>query len=414
MPKHPSFKIRQAHDRAKPYYFEIPATRSASGKRQRFFFGTRKEAETAVELEKVRISNFGTMVVHLPAEVRREAVRAQEILEPLGIGLREAAEQVAKARRILDPINANILEAAEQYFQHQIEMAKSCTFAGLLQDFLASKEREGVSSAYRSQIKGTLNRMLPRLGERIVSTISTKDLSTAIDGLKASPASTRAHLRVLRAAFNFGIDRDYLTTNPVSKIKPPKQKTREVHILSNEQCRALLHAAQNNDPELLPYFALGLFAGLRPTEAQHLDWKEVELERKRIFVRNRAANIKEQIGRFVPIENCLQEWLKGHIQTSGRLTPVPNFRKRFAAVRSWADEGLKKDHLENEATLSEHWTPDCMRHTAASNWDALRGTIAETCMWLGHSERIHRKHYYRPLPWSNAEAFWNIRPESNR
>ncbi|MCB1229377.1 MAG: hypothetical protein KDN19_03885, partial [Verrucomicrobiae bacterium] len=71
MPKKPSLEIKEDQSRSKPYYFSVPATCSASGKRERRFFETKGEAKTAREVELSRIANFGTSLATLPSDVRR-------------------------------------------------------------------------------------------------------------------------------------------------------------------------------------------------------------------------------------------------------------------------------------------------------------------------------------------------------
>ena len=161
---------------------------------------------------------------------------------------------------------------------------------------------------------------------------------------------------------------------------------------------------------MLPYFAIGVFAGLRPSEVTALDWRDVDFEREEIFVRHQEANSKERVGRSVPLEPTLRRWLQLSVNRTGDVTPSLNHRKRFEAIRLHADKWLQERGQEESATLADNWDQDCMRHTAASHWDARTGNRAQTAFWLGHTEDVHKMHYLHPVNKPDAEGFWQIVP----
>jgi len=412
MPKKPSLEIKQDPSRKRPFYFSIPASCSSSGIRERRYFETKGEAKTGRELELTRINNFGTSQATLPSEVRRDAVRAEKLLEPHGLTVFEAVRQFIDAKETLDQIDCSVPDAAKAHLQSELDRAKSSTLTALFSEFLLSKEQEKLSDAYLTQIERCKDAFDDDLGQIRCCDLTTKLIRQSLSRFEDRSATYSAHLRILKAVLNFGIEHDYLVNNPAQKVKPPKQAPREVGILTNAQVKALLLAASNEDKELLPFFAISIFAGLRPTEVSRLDWADINLAKKEIFVRTKGASSKERVGRSVPITKNLGLWLKQAMQDGGKLTPKSNFRKRFEAVRDNADETLLKVKMKKHATLSKEWDADCMRHTAASNWDALTGNMARTALWLGHTEQVHRRHYYHPVNEAEAKEFWKITPNS--
>ena len=69
--------------------------------------------------------------------------------------------------------------------------------------------------------------------------------------------------------------RNYCVGNPVVKTADAKEIEGTVGILTVAETARLLEAA---DAELVPFIAIGAFAGLRRAELERLDWSEVDLE----------------------------------------------------------------------------------------------------------------------------------------
>ena len=86
-----------------------------------------------------------------------------------------------------------------------------------------------------------------------------------------------------------------------------------VRVLAPEEARRLLTAAH---PSIVAWFALGLFAGLRPTEAAKLAWNDIGDK----FIRVHASIAKIRRNRLAPILDPLPEWpaLAKRKRTGGR------------------------------------------------------------------------------------------------
>ena len=414
MPKLPSITPRKVTGKAKPWQLNIPATISETGKRQRLYFATKKEGEAHAALIVKRREEFGTKTVLLSPAVRKQAVEACDELRGLDVSLSGAVHEYVAACEAARAAGGTLTDAVEHFVAWKAQVEQSVTLDELFQEFISTKQLNGISDSYVNQLNSVRRRFVPLFGETPVCDISARSLSAVLRDLELGKATYNASLRVLSAAFTYAVNHEYAADNPVKKIEKAKLGAREVKILTNEQTAALVEVA---DFDFRPYFLFGLFAGLRPTETQRLRWEDVDLEERRIFV-NSSANQKEQIGRFVPIESNLYEWLKSYAGSVGSVVSSKGFRQRFEASRESADELLRKAESkvlvkkpESAAKLSSQWDADCLRHTAASNWGALHSDIPKVCMWLGHTEKVHRKHYHRPIPRSQADHFWAIAPK---
>ena len=45
-----------------------------------------------------------------------------------------------------------------------------------------------------------------------------------------------------------------------------------------------MFAVHEHTPDMVPYFAIALFAGLRPKEAEQLDWENINFDKSTIKV----------------------------------------------------------------------------------------------------------------------------------
>ena len=97
----------------------------------------------------------------------------------------------------------------------------------------------------------------------------------------------------------------------MATISPIATDRGEPEILSLEQCRRLLAAAAGcRDGVLVPYVALGLFCGIRPTELSRLSWKEIDLDQQTVTVGAKLAKMRQR--RIVAISDNALEWLLPH------------------------------------------------------------------------------------------------------
>ena len=180
-----------------------------------------------------------------------------------------------------------------------------------------------------------------------------------------------------------------------------KLPEKEVVTLTTTQAAELI-AAADADFDLLPYHAIGLFAGIRPMELQRLAWSDIDLREKHIHIRPEVSKTGRR--RIVDMEPNLCAWLGGFIarggDATGLVTPSVNLRKQLREVRSTAGVG--------------DWHQDVMRHTYASNWLAQHGDINKLTLFMGHeSTDMLWKHYHKATKQRDAVRYWKIKPAAS-
>lgn len=260
-------------------------------------------------------------------------------------------------------------------------------------------------------------------GRKLAATFSPAQAEDWI--FAANTDSMRAaRRRAAHAVFEFAMRRGYIDRNPVATVERVEPAPRdEVCILTAADAAELMSRAEKHAPALVPYLAIGLFAGLRPmNELRGLDWRDIDLAGGNITVRR--ASSKTNRARLVPISDNLRAWLEtvppsrrtGSIYYSRRLLDwiagkEPRQDRRIAEpgkIKRAAKKKGKKTRMEFEPIP---WGQDILRHTRTSFRLAQTKNAPMVAEEGGHTPTIMRQHYAnRTIRAAEVEAFWNIMP----
>jgi integrase len=184
-----------------------------------------------------------------------------------------------------------------------------------------------------------------------------------------------------------------VVANPCREVHVEKGDRPAPEILTVEQCRKLLKAAQaHKEGRLVPWLAISLFAGLRPFEITRLTWQQINLKDGEI--RLEANQTKTGRPRVVSICPTLRAWLMRHKDET--IFP-PNWLKDFRAVR--------------KAAGVERWPSDAARHTAISHFFRKTGSYGLTAEQFGNSESIIKAHYQGRVTSEDTKKFYGLKPQ---
>ncbi len=264
-------------------------------------------------------------------------------------------------------------------------------------------------------------------GRKLAATFSPAQAEDWI--FAANTDSMRAaRRRAAHAVFEFAMRRGYIDRNPVATVERVEPAPRdEVCILTATDAAELMSRAEKHAPALVPYLAIGLFAGLRPmNELRGLDWRDIDLEGGNITVRR--ASSKTNRARLVPISPNLRAWLEtvppsrrtGSIYYSRRLLDwivgkAPRQDRRIAEpgkIKRKAKTEGKKTRMEFEPIP---WGQDILRHTRTSYRLAQTKNAPLVAEEGGHTLAIMKMHYTnRTISSASVEKYWAILPSNNR
>ena len=343
---------------------------------------------------------------NIDAHKAREAQDRAEVLED-AISLLHLAHHerldVLEAREVLRGM-ASLREAAEFYVRHHAAEAGSCTVDELLKQYVHAKEASNRREWHIKTIGYRIGRFAQDFGSRKVCDITSAQVERWLDsyrtsrGKPLSPVSRNNFLTYLNGFFNFAIKHNAAGVNPIEKIDRARYDRGEIAILTPEQVRVLLFAARKHTPELVPYLAIAVFAGVRPNELRRLDWDHVNFELRYIHITSTAAKGRSE--RYIDMEDVLVSWLDPWRGESGPMCPQDTytFTRLFNKAR-------------REAGLKSGWANDVLRHTYASYHVARYERKDRTALMMGHSVKMLDKHYRKPLHRSHVAEFWGTRPD---
>jgi integrase len=362
-------RVRKYSDSNRPHFKFVVNYREA-GKRKRKFFEAKEPANAFAAFKNADLRKYGVEGAELSGRLRGEAAECVERLSAFGKTLTDAT---------------NFLVA------HLKASERSITAAALVDQIIAAKKADGMSVRYIQDLRSRLPRFAKKFDGQMVATITTAEINNWLRSLQVGATTRNNFRRTLVTLFSYAVDHGYATSNPAEKAEKAKVIDAPPGILTVQQTARLLEAAS---PQLLPYIAIGAFAGLRRAELERLDWREIDFESGLIEVT--AKKSKTARRRFVRIQPNLREWLLPVRKHSGNVAP-DNFPKQFDAARV-------------AAGITE-WPDNALRHSLASYHLAHFKDAAALALEMGHENSGMIFNHYRELvrP-KEAERYWNIRP----
>ena len=370
----PAFRKKRDEKGLAAWAVNVPPDLSPTGRRQELFFSRKSNANTECEKLRTRKDNFGiSLTAMTPARIA------------------EAGE----AFKLLDPIGVSLLDAVRDYVAGHKQRNESISFKGLFDLFLKAKADR--NPAYLRELRIARDRM-PELHELLVCDISARNLESILNAM--TPGARNPAMRYLRAVFNYGIKRGYLTENPIAKLDFAVRPRREVETVPVGQVAGMLNHALENDLELLPFLVLGFFAGIRPNgELLELEWSDVKSDE--IVIRPEVSKTNRR--RFIDLSENAKVWLQAYADRGGAMVGK--------VVRYSASELRTHRTANRQASGITHWPQQAMRHTFCSCWLAVNHDINRLVLMSGHdSVDTMWRAYHAGILESEAKKFWNIRP----
>jgi integrase len=293
------------------------------------------------------------------------------------------------------------------------------TVAAAVESFLEAKRLEigNKESSNTLALKTRLGKFAAAFGPRIIATISTAEISDWILGLagpkkpttrqlaKGRPVNSGAlsmqtkknHRLAVHAFFAWTKSRGMVGANPVSESARPKVPKVAPGILKPAEVGAFL-ATIASTPEILPFWSVRIFAGIRESEACRMTWEMVDLGKLKI---NLPATVtKTGRPRGVDIQPALAAFLAPLAKKSGFIAPQSEMSRRWQLGKAFPE-----GH-----TAPRNWA----RHTFATMHLHGFQDAGKTSLQLGHGEspEMLNAHYASYATDEEAAAFWAIRPET--
>ncbi len=381
--KHPSaFVISEFTNPSGEVVFRVAGW--LDGKRVRRNFATRPEAKAEVDALEIQRLQGETGIRPTVTRLTEDQLHEAEAV------FKRLSGKPHSLSFWVDYALANYREPARQ---------KSITEA--IADYIALKEHELaqdlISEPYLVRLRREMNRLPKRCPAVTMSDLTPARLVAYFEFGRASRKTYNNRRGVISGFLKFAQQRDWIAENPL--IKVPAQRIRRrrggAQTLTATAAKELMEFVETNHPSAVPFFALCLFAGIRPClrtgEIVRLKPSHVRLDEGKIRIDGEVSKIREP--RTITIQPNLAAWLRAYPLEMNPIIPA------------------NLQHLRERAVEKFNLTHDVMRHTYISMFVAKFRSIGEAVLQAGNSESIIRKHYLDLKDPSEAELFYGIMPK---
>lgn len=314
----------------------------------------------------------------------------------------------------------------KNYRESELERTVEEAVKEYLDERQKDQKRSIISVRQHDSIRSEFSWFEIALGGRNVSDISAEHICDYMEKPRQHPRQRRKPTEtpslktwnnrrgLLNTFFEFCRTKKFVSGNPVQNVPQYRIKHRRAtaETLDVKQAAELMAFLETyTGPKykrptavyaegfLVPFFALALFAGVRP------DWKNGEickLRPKDIDFRTNVIRIEPETSkinekRHIKIQPNLKRWLERYPLPEEGAVPKPNAERILRDVRQRFELGH-----------------DVLRHTYISMTVGAFRSVGDAALQAGNSEAVIRKHYLDLKSIEEADQFWRIVPKGEK
>lgn len=355
------------------------------GKRIRKNYPTQAEATAARQMLEIQ---------HLQSEtgVRTTATRlTDEQLHEAEAAFRRLAGKPRPLSFYLDYALANYREP---------ESLKPLSDA--IEDYKRAKAHEHeqghLSAPQLARIGWDLKRLDEHFPKRAVAELTLPAIVAFLEQGRPGMKTYNNRRGIVSTFFKHAFHRGWIAENPMPKVphyRIRRKRGSAVTFTTAQAAELMEHFETYEGGRWIPYFALCLFAGIRPGvpdgEITKIKPEDVNLETGIISISADVSKVREP--RRITIQPNLAAWLRAYPLTKFPIV-IGNFKKR-------------REKFRDRFNLSH----DVLRHTFISMFVAKFRSIGEAAIQAGNSESIIRRHYLDLKSTEEGAAFFDIMPK---
>ncbi len=360
-----------------------------NGDRIRKIYSTRSEAEQErADLESEAAGQT------TPTQFKRTRLKDNQLADA------EAAIKTADDRKLAE-IVSHYVSLEKRLKSRGIDIDSAVTFAeshyreelisvsilNAHNDFL--KTRDDKELRTRRFYESALRLLLTPDPNKELSAFTVSDLEKILSRYN-NINSKRAYRTAFSVFFNWAVRHHYCLENPCDRLDKLPRDRSQIAVLSLDECKRLLYAATLlQDGATAASVAIGLFAGLRPSEIEDLRPEDIVKDRIRVS----GGKMRRKLKRTVPIPPALSAWLK-----------------KFPFKGQPKGWNYKRKKLK-QATNAKKWVQDIIRHTSITFQTERDKNEALTAYNCGTSIQMMNQHYRDTIDDDKLiHTFWNLTP----
>lgn len=301
-------------------------------------------------------NQYGDALKPLTREQLMDATQARAML-PDGISFKTAVETFLAAQMTMD--------TGVVYDSPTLEKAAAL--------FLKSREKQVATKTLDEYSRYIASLIVFVGGDMAVDQVHRDAIGHHVENLTNSMRN--ATLTYLSAFFVWCIKQGYAMDNPCLHVDKARKAAPPLGVLSILDFKELLQRAVAIDPSVIPYLAVGAFAGVRPYETLRL----VPDKFKSHYIMLDASVTKTANARTVEIRPNLRAWLEAY-PFAVPSTDISAVNKRVRKL------------CQIEPVIQ--WPHDCLRHSFATYAYELTKEANLISAEMGHAgTAVFFKHY---------------------
>lgn len=271
-----------------------------------------------------------------------------------------------------------------------------------IEDYKRAKAHEHeqghLSAPQLARIGWDLKRLDEHFSKRAVAELTLPAIVAFLEQGRPGMKTYNNRRGIVSTFFKHAFHRGWIAENPMPKVphyRIRRKRGSAVTFTTAQAAELMEHFETYEGGRWIPYFALCLFAGIRPGvpdgEITKIKPEDVNLETGIISISADVSKVREP--RRITIQPNLAAWLRAYPLTKFPIV-IGNFKKR-------------REKFRDRFNLSH----DVLRHTFISMFVAKFRSIGEAAIQAGNSESIIRRHYLDLKSTEEGAAFFDIMPK---
>ena len=192
--------------------------------------------------------------------------------------------------------------------------------------------------------------------------------------------------RTLKSAFNKAINWNYISVNPLVKVKLPKLPKPDPAYINHLQLDSIIEKEKN--PDLRDIYVLAFHSGMRLNEILNLKWYSLDFTKQEIRVQNTDSfTTKSKRDRTIPMNQTLLELLRKRVPKVLSIYKDEYVFEKTKGVRYcqfYVSKKFKKAVIEAKLSNKIHF--HSLRHGFISNLIQRNCSLAVVQQLAGHSQ----------------------------
>ncbi|MFH0925825.1 MAG: site-specific integrase [bacterium] len=199
--------------------------------------------------------------------------------------------------------------------------------------------------------------------------------------MEVSAYTANKELTYLRAAFNWGIEEDLISSDPTKGIKRYPSVETSKYVPPINDILAVISVADNN--EVKDYLWTIFWAAARVNEINNLKWEDVDFERRQIILYTRKKKGGDRKPRSIKMSNHLYDLMLQRYQNRDISIPWVYFNPVTRKAFNYRSKIMKT--LCKKAGV-KHFTYHNVRHCTASVMNSVWANRKDIQEILGHEK----------------------------